>query len=49
LNKCGVTLDENGEMDMTNVAEENTKNWLIKNSELVKLTLMQDDLEFEYP
>ena len=49
LNKACVMLDENGEIDMSGVEDSNTKKWISKNSELVKLTLMQADLEFEYP
>lgn len=29
--------------------EKNVRNYLMKNEKLVKLTLMQADLEFEYP
>lgn len=49
LRKLGVTLDDNGELNLKEVNEENVRTYLEKNSNLVKLTLMQSDLEFEYP
>jgi len=49
LRKIGVSLDDNGEADLSAVKDENVKKWLGKNLSLVRLTLMQADLEFEYP
>jgi hypothetical protein len=44
-----VKLDDNGEVDFANVNDEHVLKELKKNEPLVKLTLMQADLEFEYP
>jgi len=44
-----VTLDTAGELDLAEVKDKNVKDYLKKNESLVKLTLMQADLEFEYP
>lgn len=49
LRKHGVKLDDNGDVDYRNVKDENVANELKKNDALVKLTLLQADLEFEYP
>lgn len=49
LKKYNVKLDQNGELDLSEVMNDNMKS-LVKNHEnLAKLTLMQADLEFEYP
>ena len=44
-----MTLDTAGELDLAEVKDKNVKDYLKKNESLVKLTLMQADLEFEYP
>lgn len=49
LNKIGVVLDDHGEVDLLDVRDENVKAYINKNIGLVRLTLMQADLEFEYP
>jgi hypothetical protein len=49
LRKLGVKLDEHGELDLTDVELKNERNYILKNSSIAKLTLMQSDLEFEYP
>lgn len=49
LQKQGVKLDSNGELDLSDVREDNVRNYINKNVGIVKLTLMQADLEFEYP
>lgn len=49
LRKYGVTLDYQGNLDLSEVKEANVKKYLLKNESLVRLTLMQADLEFEYP
>ena len=49
LRKNGVTLDDNGDIDFSKVADHKVVNELRKNEGLVRLTLMQADLEFEYP
>ena len=49
LRKLGVKLDDNGDVDYKSVEEPNIVNDLKKNETLVKLTLLQADLEFEYP
>jgi len=40
LRKVGVKLDEHGELDLTDVATQNEKTYILKNSSIVKLTLM---------
>ena len=47
--KYGVKLDENAEVDMSEIKDQNVKTYINKNLSLVRLTLMQKDLEFEYP
>jgi len=42
-------LDEDGELNLSEVKDDNVKKYLMKNQSIVKLTLMQADLEFEYP
>mmetsp|Transcript_36958 Transcript_36958/g.56607 ORF Transcript_36958/g.56607 Transcript_36958/m.56607 type:complete len:404 (+) Transcript_36958:405-1616(+) len=49
LQKYGVELDGEGELDLSNVELANVKEYIKKNETLVKITLMQADLEFEYP
>jgi len=49
LIKYGAKLDDFGELDLTEIRDSNVKKYLEKNESLVKLTLMQADLEFEYP
>lgn len=49
LQKHNVILDQNGDVDFSNVKEPNVLASLKKNENLVRLTLMQADLEFEYP
>ena len=49
LQKYGVSLDEMGEVDLSGVKDDNVKKYIEKNIGLVRLTLMQADLEFEYP
>ena len=49
LKKYGARLHDNGDLDLSQVKEENVKKYLLKNESLVRLTLMQADLEFEYP
>lgn len=49
LHKYGVYLDEDGEVNLSGVELKNVREYLKKNEDLVKITLMQADLEFEYP
>lgn len=49
LKKLGATLDDNGDLNTLEVENANDRKWLTKNEGLVKLTLYQSDLEFEYP
>lgn len=49
LNKHGVTLDKLGEVDYSAVKSEHVVKTLKKCETLVKVTLMHQDLEFEYP
>lgn len=49
LRNYGVQLDEYGDVDFSNVDDENVIKSLRKNETLVKITLMHADLEFEYP
>jgi hypothetical protein len=44
-----VKLDDNGDVDFSVVQDVHVINELKKNESLVRLTLMQADLEFEYP
>jgi hypothetical protein len=44
-----VRLDQNGEVDYSQVQNKNVIETLQKQEPLVKVTLMQADLEFEYP
>lgn len=44
-----VTLDDQGEVDFSKVRNQNVISILKKQESLVKVTLMQADLEFEYP
>lgn len=47
--KVGAKLDDQGDLDLSEVKDKNVVKYLEKNDGLVKLTLMQADLEFEYP
>lgn len=49
MRKYGAKLDDRGEVDLNDVKDINIVNYLTKNNGLVKTTLMQADLEFEYP
>lgn len=50
LNKLGVKLDDNGEVDYSDVANQKEVRAAYKNKEqLVKTCLMLADLQFEYP
>jgi len=49
LDKLGVTLDENGFVDYSNVGSKKDLKILKDNETLVKVVLMERDLEFEYP
>ena len=49
LRKYGVQLDDDGELDLSDVRDKNVRKFLTENASLTKLTLMQADLEFEYP
>lgn len=49
LEKYGVSLDEDGELDLSAVPEKNVRKFLTENASMATLTLMQADLEFEYP
>jgi len=49
LRKLGVELDHNGDLDLSALENKNERKWIQKNESLVRLTLMQADLEFEYP
>lgn len=49
IQKAGAVLDDNGEVDLTQVQDANVKKYLEANLGMVRMTLMQADLEFEYP
>lgn len=49
LRKNRVRLDQNGEVDYSRCENDNVIASLQKQESLVKVTLMQADLEFEYP
>ena len=49
VRKHGARLDEDGELDLADVKEANVRRYLEKHAGLVRLTLMQADLDFEYP
>jgi hypothetical protein len=49
LRKHNVTLDDNGDPDFTYCEDQNVKKILQKQEGLVRMTLMQSDMEFEYP
>lgn len=49
LRKYKVQLDEHGEIDTSKVTDQNIIKSLKNHETIVKLTLMQADLEFEYP
>ena len=49
LNKHGVHLDEDANPVFDHIEDANIRKYLQKKEGLVKITLMQADLEFEYP
>jgi len=49
LNKLGVSLDAHGEVDYSSVTDPFTLKKLKEHHQMVKITLLQADLEFEYP
>lgn len=49
LRKNGVSLNSDGEVDYSRVRDDNVVKTLKESESLVKVTLMQADLEFEYP
>jgi hypothetical protein len=49
IQKYGATLDDYGDLDLSDVKDDNVRQYLQKNDQIVKVTLMQADLEFEYP
>ena len=49
LQKHNVQLDENGEVDFSKVEDQNVRGTLKGKDQLIRVTLMQADLEFEYP
>ena len=49
LLKHNVTLDENGDPDFSKVKNKHVLTLLQKKEKLVRVTLMQADMEFEYP
>ena len=49
LRKYGVRLSRDGELNLSKVKDKNVRKWLLDNTSMVQLTLMQADLEFEYP
>ncbi len=49
LNKYGVTLDDDANPILSHIQDENIRKYLERKESLVRVTLMQADLEFEYP
>ena len=49
LNKYGVTLDDDANPILSHIEDENIRKYLERKESLVRVTLMQADLEFEYP
>lgn len=49
LKKHGVHLDDRGDVVYSAIEDDHVRSELKKNDSLVRLTLMQADLEFEYP
>jgi len=49
LDKLGVTLDTNGNVDYSNVKIPKELKILKENEPLIKVVLMEKDLKFEYP
>ena len=49
LNKLGVVLDVNGNVDFSKVDSKKDQKELKENETLIKVVLMEKDLEFEYP
>ncbi len=49
LDKLGVTLDENGNVDYSNILHKKDMEVMKDNEALIKVALMEKALEFEYP
>ena len=49
LNKYGVTLDSDANPVLEQIEDKNIQKFLKKKEALVRTTLLQADLEFEYP
>ena len=49
LNKYGVTLDSDANPVLEHIEDKNIQKFLKKKEALVRTTLLQADLEFEYP
>lgn len=49
LRKYKVTLDSDANPQFDHIEDANIKNFLQKKESLVRTTLLQADLEFEYP
>ena len=49
LKKHNVKLDDNGDIIYSEITDNNVKSFVKRNETLTQLTLMQADLEFEYP
>lgn len=49
LQKHNVKLDDQGDPDFSQVQNPNVLSELKKKESLVRVTLMQADMEFEYP
>ena len=49
LKKHNVKLDDNGDILYSEITDNNVKSFVKRNETLTQLTLMQADLEFEYP
>lgn len=49
MREQGVKLDDNGDVDYSNVSQPKVVESLKKKEQLIKITLMHGDLQFEYP
>ena len=49
LRKYNVTLDEDANPVLDHIEDQNIRTFLQKKQALVRVTLIQADLEFEYP
>lgn len=49
LHKYNVKLDEDANLDLSHITDKNIRQFLEKKESLVRVTLIQADLEFEYP